>query len=135
MLITFTMMTLSIVLWKLYSRFLKLPCSHFCLLTQGSLVLCDKKKMVVRKTTWNLNQVQPAFWYWSLNRISRNNLFLKKNNKKSQQPTATCMYNSSKVEFKYLGNKGPKKSFYLEVWKIDSIFLYKVYLLKYQKCV
>ena len=28
-----------------------------------------------------------------------------------------------------------KVFFYLEVWKIDSVFLYQVYLLNYQNCV
>ena len=28
-----------------------------------------------------------------------------------------------------------KGFFYLEVWKIDSVFLYQVYLLNYQNCV
>ena len=34
---------------------------------------------------------------------------------------------------KFLGDKkGPTKGFYLEVWKIKSVFLYQVYLLNYQ---
>ena len=41
-------------------------------------------------------------------------------------------YNLSKVKFKFLDDKkGPTKGFYLEVWKIDSVFLYQVYLLNY----
>ena len=40
-----------------------------------------------------------------------------------------------KVKFKFLGDKkGPTKGFYLEVWKIDSVFLYQVYLLNYHNC-
>ena len=47
-----------------------------------------------------------------------------------------CMYNSIKVKFKFLCDKKvPRKGFYLEVWKIDSIFLCKVYFSNYQKCV
>ena len=30
--------------------------------------------------------------------------------------------------------KGHRKVFYLTVWKIDSVFLYKIYLLNYQNC-
>ena len=41
------------------------------------------------------------------------------------------MYNLSEVKFKFLGDKtGPTKGFYLEVWKIDSVFVYQVYFLK-----
>ena len=37
-----------------------------------------------------------------------------------------CMHNSIKVKFKFVGDKkGPTKGFYLEVWKIDSIFFIK----------
>ena len=44
-------------------------------------------------------------------------------------------YNLSKVKFKFLGDKkGPTKGFYLEAWKIDSVFLYQVYLLNYHNC-
>ena len=47
----------------------------------------------------------------------------------------TCVYNLSKVKFKFLGDKkGPTKGFYLEVWKIDSVFLYQVCLLNYDNC-
>ena len=35
----------------------------------------------------------------------------------------TWIYNLSEVKFKFLGDKkGPTKGFYLEVWKIDSVF-------------
>ena len=45
------------------------------------------------------------------------------------------MYNLSEVKFKFLGDKKePTKGFYLEVWKIDSVFLYQVYLLNYHNC-
>ena len=45
------------------------------------------------------------------------------------------LYNLSKVKFEFLGDKkGPRKGFYLEVWKIDSVFLYQVYLLNYDNC-
>ena len=45
------------------------------------------------------------------------------------------LYNLSKVKFKFLGDKkGPTKGFCLEVWKIDSVFLYQVYLLNYDNC-
>ena len=45
------------------------------------------------------------------------------------------LYNLSKVKFKFLGDKkGPTKGFYLEVWKIDSVFLYQVYVLDYDNC-
>ena len=30
--------------------------------------------------------------------------------------------------------KGHRKVFYLKVWKIDSVFLYEVYLLNNQNC-
>ena len=90
---------------------------------------------------WKLS-LEPPFWYWSLNENFKRQFNSQENNSKhshiqqTQWPTATCMQNSSKVKFKFLGDKkGPTQSFYLEVWKIDSIFLYKVYLLKYQKCV
>ena len=34
---------------------------------------------------------------------------------------------------KFLGDKkGPMKGFYIEVWKINSAFLYQFYLLDYQ---
>ena len=46
------------------------------------------------------------------------------------------MYNLSEVKFKFLGDKkGATKGYYLEVWKIDSVFLYQVYLLNYQTTV
>ena len=49
--------------------------------------------------------------------------------------TSLYKYNLSKVKFKFLGDKkGPTKGFYLEVWKIDSVFLYQVYLLNYHNC-
>ena len=45
---------------------------------------------------------------------------------------STCVYNLSEVKFKFLGDKkGATKGFYLKVWKIDSVFLYHVYLLNY----
>ena len=45
---------------------------------------------------------------------------------------STCVYNFSEVKFKFLGDKkGATKGFYLKVWKIDSVFLYHVYLLNY----
>ena len=38
-------------------------------------------------------------------------------------------------KFKFLGGKkGPAKGFYPEVWKIDSVFLYQVYLLNHHNC-
>ena len=37
------------------------------------------------------------------------------------------------LRVKFLGHKrGPTKGFYPEVWKINSVFLYQVYLLNYQ---
>ena len=42
------------------------------------------------------------------------------------------MCNLSEVKFKFLGQT---KGFYLEVWKIDSVFLYQVYLLNYHNCL
>ena len=37
------------------------------------------------------------------------------------------------LRVKFLGDKkGPMKGFYLEVWKINSLFFYKFYLLNYQ---
>ena len=39
------------------------------------------------------------------------------------------------LRVKFLGDKkGPTIGFYLEVWKISSVFLYQVYLLNYQLC-
>ena len=47
----------------------------------------------------------------------------------------TCVYSLSQVKFKFLGDKKwPMKGFYLEVCKIDSVFLYQVYLLNYDNC-
>ena len=41
----------------------------------------------------------------------------------------------SEVKFKFLRDKkGPTKGFYLEVWKIASVFFYHVYLLNYHNC-
>ena len=50
---------------------------------------------------------------------------------------ATLTYSKSTDQqhlcVKFLGDKkGPTKGFYLEVWKIKSVFLYQVYLLNYQ---
>ena len=37
------------------------------------------------------------------------------------------------LRVKFLGDKkGPTKGFCLEVWKINSVFLYQVYRLNYQ---
>ena len=37
------------------------------------------------------------------------------------------------LRVKFLGDKkGPTKGFYLEVWKINSVFLCQVYVLNYQ---
>lgn len=37
------------------------------------------------------------------------------------------------LHVKFLGDKkGPMKGFYLEVWKINSAFLYQFYLLNYR---
>ena len=45
------------------------------------------------------------------------------------------MHGPTEVKFKFLGDKkGPMKGFYLEVWKIDSVFLYQVCLLNYDNC-
>ena len=45
------------------------------------------------------------------------------------------MYNLSKIKFKFLGDKKrAAKGYYLQVWKIDSVFLYQVYLLNYHNC-
>ena len=88
---------------------------------------------------------KPAFLYSPLERISGNDLFLEKHNNNHSQlnwmhgPTdlnaSLYKYNLSEVKFKFLGDKkGPTKGFYLEVWKIDSVFLYQVYLLNYHNC-
>ena len=38
------------------------------------------------------------------------------------------LYNLSEVKFEFLGNKkDQRKVFYLEFWKIESVFLYAVY--------
>ena len=55
-------------------------------------------------------------------------------NELSFETRNTCVYNLSKVKFKFLGDKkGPTKGFYLVVWK-NSVFLYQVYLLNYHNC-
>ena len=55
---------------------------------------------------------------------------------RANAPTnSTCVYNLSKIKFKFLGDKKRAvKGYYLEVWKIDSAFLHQVYLLNYHNC-
>ena len=55
---------------------------------------------------------------------------------RANAPTnSTCVYNLSKIKFKFLGDKKrAAKGYYLQVWKIDSVFLYQVYLLNYHNC-
>ena len=78
--------------------------------------------------------------------VSRNSIFIFATQKLcekriiSRNITMTTCTNSESTDqqhlrVKFLGDKkGPTIGFYLEVWKISSVFLYQVYLLNYQLC-
>ena len=92
-------------------------------------------------TNW-VSKNQRFFLHSPLERISRNDLFsiyFSRNiaaTIRAQQmyrPTALAYTIWVKLSFKVI-KKGPTKGFYLEVWKIDSVFLYQVYLLNYHNC-
>ena len=84
-------------------------------------------------------RVTNLFLYSPHERISRNDLFLEKRNnnhshvQRTQRPIALACTIKAKLSSNFWARKKEQlKVFYLEVWKIDAIFLYQVYLFNYQ---
>ena len=104
-----------------------------------SVVWQDKTGTILDpRTNWVLkheNQVRLEFWETRIFILTTQKDFEKCNNNHSHihwmhGPTELA----STIWVKLKDKKGSTKGFYLEVWKIDSVFLYQVYLLNYHNC-